>query len=155
MPNVTFIVTTHDPLCLRGMEDGEVAVLHKDDNQHITKAQELPSIKGMRAEQLLTSDYFGLISTADPDVEDKLSAYVALSGRARAGDLDALPQAQRLEQELADTMVLGETTGDQLVQEALGRFLIGRRDRPPAEQSVARDEVVDRVLAVLRRPLES
>ncbi len=154
MPRVTFIATTHDPLCLRGMEQGEVVVLAKDRNQHIYKLTDLPDISGMRVEQILTSDYFGLNSTADPETEAQLTAYVAALSRARAGDQDADERTTRLGATLRETLVLGETAADQLAQEALERFLKERHDLSLVERSSARLEVVEAMLRALRQPLE-
>lgn len=154
MPEVTFIATTHDPLCLRGMDDGEVVVLFKDDDQRISKVEDLPSIKGMRAEQLLTSDFFGLNSTADPRVEQTLADYVDQLARAREGSPAAARRAEKLGAELGDLLVLGDTPSGQIMQEALGLYLAGRRKMPPAERSQARREVVGQILAALRAPQE-
>ncbi|WP_305972256.1 MULTISPECIES: AAA family ATPase [unclassified Mameliella] len=154
MPKVTFIATTHDPLCLRGMEQGEVVVLAKDRNQQIYQLTDLPDISGMRVEQILTSDYFGLNSTADPETEAQLTAYVATLSRAQAGDQDAEERATRLGATLRETLVLGETAADQLAQEALDRFLAERHDLSSVERSDARLEVVDAMLRALRQPLE-
>ncbi|MEI2300517.1 retron system putative HNH endonuclease [Ensifer sp. MJa1] len=154
MPHVTFIATTHDPLCLRGMENGEVVVLFKDEARNIFVMEGLPDITGMRAEQLLTSDYFGLNSTAAPEVEADLTEYVAALSRADSGDVSAEIEANRLGQGLRRTLVLGDSAADQLVQEALGRFLSERRDLPPIGRSASRREVVERMLNALRKPLE-
>ena len=155
MPNVTFIATTHDPLCLRGMDDGEVVVLFKDDNQRISKVEDLPSVKGMRAEQLLTSDFFGLNSTSDPEVDRTLAEYVDQMTQAQSGSPGAVQRARELGANLADTLVLGDTAGEQVVQEALGQYLAARRDMPPPERSAARREVVSQILTALRAPLET
>ncbi|WEJ35650.1 AAA family ATPase [Sinorhizobium prairiense] len=81
-PQVQFVVTTHDPLCLRGMHDGEVFVLHRrEGDELIEKLENLPTIKGMRAEQILTSEFFGLGST-DPETDAKLALYHHLAARA-------------------------------------------------------------------------
>ena len=154
MPKVTFIATTHDPLCLRGMEQGEVVVLAKDKNQQIYQLTDLPNISGMRVEQILTSDYFGLNSTADPETEAQLTAYVAALTRAQAGDQDADKRTTRLGATLRETLVLGETAADQLAQEALERFLNERHDLSLVERSGARLEVVEAMLRALRQPLE-
>ncbi|MBO0130917.1 retron system putative HNH endonuclease [Agrobacterium burrii] len=154
MPNVTFIATTHDPLCLRGMESGEVIVLFKDKNRQIALMEDLPDITGMRAEQILTSDYFGLNSTADPEIEANLNQYIDALSRAGAGDLSAKAEATRLGQGLRSTLVLGDTAVDQLAQEALGRFLSERRDLPPIGGSRSRKEVVQRMLDAFRKPLD-
>ena len=154
MPNVTFIATTHDPLCLRGMEDGEVVVLVKDEHQNIHKVNDLPDITGMRADQILTSDYFGLNSTADPRTEAELSYYVSALTRAEAGDPSAEDEANHLGQDLRQTLVLGDTAASQIAHEALRRFLDDRRELPPIERSRSRREVIERMLEALRSPLE-
>lgn len=155
MPQVTFIATTHDPLCLRGMEDGEVVVLHKDARQRISMLEDLPSVRGMRAEQLLTSEYFGLNSTADPELEDRLADHVAAVGQAVAGVASGAAQPLDPERGLAETLVLGDTVQAQLVQEALKRFLEHRVELPATERVAAREAVIDRMLDALTRPLES
>lgn len=155
MPGVTFIATTHDPLCLRGMEDGEVAVLHRGVDEQVRQIPDLPSVKGMRSEQLLTSDYFGLNSTADPEIEAKLLSYTAqLAEQPSAGAAESTGHFRALEEDLSRTLVLGDTAADQIVQEALGRYLADRRDRPAPERTAAREDVVARVLQALRAPVE-
>jgi len=122
LPGVQFIVTTHDPLCLRGMDDGEVVVLQRDEMGKIVQLEGLPSIKGMRTDQLLTSDYFGLSSTIDPEVELGIARYVA-----NIADLppERVGEADRLVRQLG----LGDSALEQVVQSALLRFL-QERERP-------------------------
>jgi predicted ATPase len=122
LPGVQFIVTTHDPLCLRGMDDGEVVVLQRNETGRIVQLEDLPSIKGMRADQLLTSDYFGLSSTVDPETELGVARYAA-----RIADLppERVEEADRLVRQLA----LGDNALEQVVQSALLRFL-QERERP-------------------------
>ncbi|KEH15374.1 AAA ATPase, putative, partial [Medicago truncatula] len=116
MPNVQFIATTHDPLCLRGMRGGEVQVLIRDGNHQIQVLTGLPDVRGLRAEQLLTSDYFGLSSTADPDVESALER-LALPIDARSADAN-------IDQEtLRPFRLIGDTPIDQIANEALRRFV--------------------------------
>ncbi|SPA21975.1 putative AAA ATPase [Cupriavidus taiwanensis] len=122
LPGVQFIVTTHDPLCLRGMDDGEVVVLQRNETGRIVQLENLPSIKGMRADQLLTSDYFGLSSTVDPETELGVALYAE-----EIADLppERVEEADRLVRQLA----LGDNALEQVVQSALLRFL-QERDRP-------------------------
>src|SRR5205823_2255078 len=42
LPGVQFIVTTHDPLCLRGMSNGEVLVLNRNPRTGIELLTDLP-----------------------------------------------------------------------------------------------------------------
>jgi hypothetical protein len=81
-PNIQFIVTTHEPLCLRGLNKGEiVALLRNKDNEVIPVKDELPDPSTMRVDQLLTSEFFGLSSTLDPALEEELFYYYQLKAK--------------------------------------------------------------------------
>jgi uncharacterized protein (TIGR02646 family) len=66
-PAIQFLVTTHDPLCLRGLVEGEIALMRREGREIIVE-DNLPSPTGLRVDQLLTSSLFGLYSTIDPDL---------------------------------------------------------------------------------------
>lgn len=153
LPGITFIATTHDPLCLRGMENGEVVVLYVDDEGNISPLEDLPNVKGMSAEQLLTSDYFGLASTADPEADESLLHYLHAVGSSPIDGRDdgGVAEAGR---QLSALMVLGDTPAEQILQEAIRRFIAERRDLPPAERTQRREALVQSVVAALRQPLE-
>jgi uncharacterized protein (TIGR02646 family) len=139
-PGVQFIISTHDPLSLRGMDDGEVHVIERDAADVVHLLGDLPPISGMSAEQILTSEYFGLFSTADAELEWEL---------ARAADPDTLGRPRRSPDDaLIAGIVLGDTIKQQLVHEAVDRYLIEREQR--RGQVRARREAVDAVLEVLR-----
>lgn len=151
LPRVTFVVTTHDPLCLRGLDDGEVQVLHRDENRNIEKLLDLPSIKGMRSEQLLTSDYFGLSSTADPAIEKQIAEYanaIAIKPSERSQELNLY--VERVGRELADTLMLGENAVEQVVQEALKAYLDSRRGAPAALRTEARRNAASAILTAFK-----
>lgn len=151
MPRVQFIVTTHDPLCLRGSDDSEVKVLRRDADQRIEVLKDLPSIKGMRADQILTSEYFGLSSTVDIDLERKIQEYSNLIG---------IPEAQRtsrdshrikeLQSQMTGTIAFGDTAAQQIIQEAVSLYLAERKSLSEARASERRKETVMSVLAALR-----
>jgi uncharacterized protein (TIGR02646 family) len=144
LPNVQFVVTTHDPLCLRGMQDGEVVVLQRDGGGAITVLQDLPSLKGMRAEQLLTSDYFGLSSTIDPETELAVARF--------AEDVAERPD-ERVTSEAVSRLMLGDSAGEQVIQEALRRFLNAREKPAGSLRSDIRAEAVEAVYEALAGPL--
>jgi uncharacterized protein (TIGR02646 family) len=77
-PKLQFIVTTHEPLCLRGLNEGEVIVLTKDIDNNILPITELPDPSKFRVDQLLTSPFFGLSSAIAPETEELFSEYYAL-----------------------------------------------------------------------------
>src|SRR5262249_59934446 len=53
MPQVQFVATTHDPLCLRGLYDGEAQVLQRDADKRIEKLVEVPNVRGLSVEPQL------------------------------------------------------------------------------------------------------
>lgn len=94
MPKVQFIATTHDPLCLQGMKDNEVFVLRRNQNNYdIECVPDLPSLKGMQADQILTSEFFGLGST-DPTTDALLIRFHILSEK-----MEELTEPERSELE--------------------------------------------------------
>jgi predicted ATPase len=129
-PQVQFIVTTHDPLCLRGMHDGEVFVLCRPDgDQQIEKLENLPAIKGMRAEQLLTSEFFGLGST-DPETDAKLAIYHDLASRQDNLDDRESRELTRLKGDLEQNMVVGDTPFEQALVDILRKAEVETRTEP-------------------------
>jgi energy-coupling factor transporter ATP-binding protein EcfA2 len=125
-PRVQFIATTHDPLCLRGLEDGEVVVLHKLDGRLIVEQEGLPSVKALSVDQLLTSEHFGLFSTLDPQVEEEFERYYELLA---APELDLVEQSDLslLRERLAEKRQLGQTRRERLALEAVDQHLAQER----------------------------
>lgn len=152
LPNVQFIVTTHDPLCLRGVYDGEVFVLRRrKGDQAIEQLVDLPSVRGMRAEQILMSEFFGLGST-DPETDAKLAVYHDLNSR-----LDDLGDADRqrlysLQEELEQNLVIGDSIQEQAVAEALKRVEAETRVEPQRLALPKRADIVETILGALRNP---
>lgn len=143
MPNVQFIATTHDPLCLRGLRTGEVEVLVRNAEHHIEALTGLPDVRGLRAEQLLTSEYFGLASTADPDLERAL--HRAAQPDSRSG---RDPSARAT---LLAFQWIGDTLPQQIANEATKRFIEEVAAEPSLDRSQVREAAVNEVLERLRR----
>ena len=145
LPGVQFIATTHDPLCLRGMDDGEVIVLQRDEEGRIQILEDLPSIAGMRAEQLLTSEFFGLASTTDPELELALVRLAQSDRRELPGFIDDDVSA------LIGRLTIGDTAAEQALHEGIRRFLV-ERERPRGDLAkTARMDAVEAVIAALQR----
>lgn len=77
-PKIRFVVTTHEPLCLRGLMAGEVIVLTKDSENELMALTDLPDPSELRVDQLLTSEFFGLNSTIDPKTEKLFEEYYSI-----------------------------------------------------------------------------
>lgn len=76
-PNLQFIVTTHSPLTVGGARDGEVVLLKREGDKVVAET-DFDSVQGWRADQILTSDLFGLTSTRDAETERLLEERRAL-----------------------------------------------------------------------------
>jgi uncharacterized protein (TIGR02646 family) len=78
--SMQFIVTTHEPLCLQGMKFGEVVVLHRNAEHKlfVLDSKVLPDHTFLHVDQLLTSDFFGLLNTLDIAAEDDFQRYYYL-----------------------------------------------------------------------------
>lgn len=127
MPRVQFVITTHDPLCLRGVVDGEVVVIRRNSDGDVVSITDLPPVTGMRIDQLLTSEHFGLGSTDDPVVADLWEEYYDLQGRATLTDA----QTQRLDHtraRLDELEQFGTTERDRLVLTAASKYIAERRE---------------------------
>jgi uncharacterized protein (TIGR02646 family) len=120
-PNIQFLSTTHEPLCLKGLGEMEIAVMQRAGNQ-ITVRDDIPSPAELRIDQLLTSQLFGLDSTIDPDIDGKFHEYyelLAMHRRTRKQE----SRLQTLKGELKRYNKLGYTRRDQLVYEVIDDYL--------------------------------
>jgi len=158
LPKVTFIATSHDPLCVRGMRNGEVIVVHRttttsdgeggDTEQRalVEQLQHLPDISQLTIEQLLTSDFFNVASTDQPVMNLKMAKLADLLSASYRGELSDPEDQQlvaRFKQEINDVLPVGTTRGQQVVQEAVARFLQARTTAS-SEQLKALDEAAKR-----------
>ncbi|MEM9921782.1 MAG: AAA family ATPase [Bacteroidota bacterium] len=127
-PNIQFIVTSHEPLCLRGTKEKEVRVLQYDMAQKaIHMLEDLPDPSSFRVDQLLTSPFFGLHSVISPEREVVFREYYDLLQQPSLDDT----QSQRLS-ELADEVRtynhLGGSLREELVYYAVDKLLAKRNE---------------------------
>lgn len=74
-PLIHFYISTHDPLILRSLNEGELLILREDEEDGLVAITDYPSLKGATIDQLLTSDMFGLQTTQDIETESILQDY--------------------------------------------------------------------------------
>jgi len=162
LPEVAFIMTTHDPLCLRGLSSDEVRVFHRIESatdsvsglpSYVEQIEELPAMGALTIEQLLTSDLFRLHSTDAPE----LDANFAIAGDLLAkeqeggmGDEETTKLArvrEILRRQVGRSLPIGSTEIERLVQKAVEEYLIDRRHRSSADaralSATARTKIVD------------
>ena len=152
-PQVQFIFSTHDPLCLRGLENGEVAVLRRDRKREVYALEDLPSIAGLRVDQLLTSEHFGLDSTLDPQSDQDIRRCEALAVMPKR-DKAQQAEYETLKASLTDVRLLGNSRRERLVLQAMDEELKASPipTAPSVKASQLSREALDR-LRVLLKPV--
>ncbi|MFK0278373.1 AAA family ATPase [Ensifer sp. NPDC090286] len=120
-PQVQFVASTHDPLALRGLRNGEVALLRRDGTGAVVADQKLPPLEGMQVDQLLTSRVFGLESTIDPETEALLNEYYHL--RSLPPEPTRLARIDEIRGRVSDREALGRSESERLMIEVTSEFL--------------------------------
>jgi len=121
-PRVQFIVTTHDPLCLKGLHDGEVVVLKRNQNGKVRAVTNLPPVSSLRVDQLLTSEHFGLSSTVEPELENLYKEYYEILKMERRSEENRRRQIE-IARKLQSLRQFGYTRRERLMLDAIDRFL--------------------------------
>lgn len=121
-PKLQFIVTTHDPLCLRGLKKGEISVFDKDNRGRIFVLTDLPDSSEYRVDQLLTSAFFGLNSVIDPDLEKLFTEYYALLRKAQPNEKQKL-RIEKLQKQLQPKTHTGSSYREELMYKAVDEVI--------------------------------
>jgi predicted ATP-binding protein involved in virulence len=158
-PRVGFIASTHDPLALKGLEQGEIAVMRRDERRRIVIETDVPSVNDLRADQILTSFLFGLHSTRGDAATQSISRYAELMSKKRRTPEEE-QELVELRARLEETMTLHETPAQRAVEQALSQVLLeadlpvspasGRKGAPTPEEFELRRQVAE-----LMSPAES
>lgn len=163
LPKMTFIVTTHDPLCLRGMAHGEVVVLQRISTAEseaqrqapvtIESMAGLPSVADLRVEQLLTSDFFQMLSTDDAHADRRLARIADLMGAKVRGELSADDERvlEDFNADITHALPIGSSEVHQIVQWAVAEYLEKRRAASSVRLRDLRRDAKDQILAALER----
>jgi hypothetical protein len=103
--------------------------MRRGEDSQVFSLTGLPSPGDFRVDQLLTSDFFGLNSTVDPDVEAKFDEYYALLAMTER-DADQTARLEALRNELKDRRHFGSTLRENLMYEAVDRLVAQHRVHP-------------------------
>lgn len=94
-PNIQFIVSTHSPFVVQAASNGGLFVLRAaPDGNSVRVVQPVKSVRGWRAEAILTSELFGLEETVDTETEEILREYHRLSTKRSFGQLSSDEQTR-------------------------------------------------------------
>lgn len=166
--NIIFIVTTHDPLCLRALENEEIMVLQrrlKTQDEIDEMGEEIPQIvepitdfnalTGFTVDQLLTSDLFGIYDVSDSSsaaTMAEISDLLALNSENRTTEQNE--RLAKLRENLASkvsiNIPLGNTQVEALIVAALEEFLTKRRNLQHDEVNELKGETKAKIAAKLK-----
>jgi hypothetical protein len=153
--SMQFIVTTHEPLCLRGVHEKEVVLLRREGDE-VSYIDNLPSPSDLRVDQLLTSDLFGLHTALDPKIDADFDVYYRLLAKGERLTTREQAKLTSLRKKLPPIRIvqmLGDTKREQLVYEAVDQFLANalvqksqsQADSLRADMDQMRDDVKRRI----------
>lgn len=82
-PNVQFVVTTHSPLIVGGMPADQVFRFARDEDGKVVLQEVAEEMTVGRADQILTSDLFGLKTTLDTMTQKEMENYRRLLAKRK------------------------------------------------------------------------
>ncbi len=143
-PRSQFLLTTHDPLTLRGMNSDEIRILDKSGSGSDVRTVDDVPLSGLTIDQMLTSELFGMKSTDDPERAAQLDEYYRLLSK---GSLDAqdLLMLESLESRLGRPSPIGISRRERLLVAVIEAFL--QKTERDAKGDAWTKPVVDGLLA--------
>jgi AAA domain, putative AbiEii toxin, Type IV TA system/AAA domain len=140
-PNVQFIVTSHTPTCAIGttaLKDDDVNLirLERYDNQ-ITLYEKLAIPRGKRADQILTSELFGLETSGDDATVHDIARLNSLMGRNPPSKSSATSaEAEAIRTRLSTQFETSETELETFVKQEVRRALKAQAGSDFSEEAV-------------------
>jgi energy-coupling factor transporter ATP-binding protein EcfA2 len=134
-PKTQIIASTHTPLAASGMVDVDQSVLlkleqrsgetHPAGNREIDlRVIDKQLLAGKRADQVLASEAFGLVTTRNLGSEDQIDRYTELLGKTTRSDQEEA-ELQELRSHVQNALQSGESEVEQMVERALDEALQG------------------------------
>ncbi|WP_283431329.1 TIR domain-containing protein [Neorhodopirellula lusitana] len=133
-PDTQFFTSTHTPLAASGVTDVNSGTLTRFDRHldNVSTAERLDRHRfdGVRADQWLASDAFGLVTTRTPGAADELQRYIELVKQDQASDSAELNELRR---RMSDRNTFGESEYEREIVKAVSEVLDQRRSEKPKE----------------------
>ncbi|NJL27206.1 MAG: AAA family ATPase [Thermoanaerobaculia bacterium] len=129
LPTTQIFVSTHTPLIVSGAVDVEgahIVRLKMHENGSVEKVEIEPSsLAHKRADQVLASEAFGLLTSRNPGSADDFDRYAELLGKENRSNAEA-EELQRLGKHLEESLALGETPLEREIGHAIDVVLKDR-----------------------------
>jgi len=148
-PNINFIISTHHPLCLRGAEREEILLLRNLDNEVVTNT-ELPDPATLRVDQILASEFFGLSSLVDPEIEARFNRYYELLAKNDKATQGEKAEIDQLKDFLRNKKQLGVSLREELMYTVIDKLLAEKVvfNKQSFDRNSLKEEAVQRVKEV-------
>jgi len=119
-PNTQFIVTTHSPLIVQSAaaRDANIVVCRREGD-HVVIDQSVEAVRNWRADQILTSDLFGLETARPKEIERELLERQEILSKAKLTKKDE-KRLKELEEEIG-FMPVGETPEEDKAMDIIRR----------------------------------
>jgi predicted ATP-binding protein involved in virulence len=126
-PKTQIIASTHTPLVAAGIADVDQSMLLKlerndEDDEIGLKIIDKEQVAGKRADQVLTSDAFGLYTTRNERSHDDVDRYTKLLGKKIRNEAEEA-ELEELRSQVNSRFSTGETHFEQLVEKAVDEVL--------------------------------
>ncbi len=125
-PDTQIISTTHTPLVASGMADIDDGILMKLDltETKSIKVQiiERDMIDGKRADQILTSEAFGLYTTRNPGSQEEIDRYAELLGKFKRTRAET-HELNQIRGRLQNSLTISENKLDETINREFLNFL--------------------------------
>ena len=92
MPNLQFVFSSHSPLVVGTLYRENIRVVRATNNGSVAEPAQI-EVHGLSADQILTSEYFGLGTTREQGFANQLQE---VASKARLGDADSAEQFIRM-----------------------------------------------------------
>lgn len=151
-PNLQLCVTTHSPLIVGNMEQKEIYHLRRNGDEILVGRLNF-SPKGLRADQILTTNVFGLPTSISPEAAQLKEEYAEALARVNDPDTKDDPQAkadyERLTKEVNETIATHpEREEDRQAMALLEEWMLERFLEHPEEE---RQQVIQRAQDIYLR----
>ncbi len=103
LPNIQFVLTTHNPVAILGRQAGEVQKFYFDKSDKTLKIRKLPETESIDAGTILLK-HFGLNSILSIDLQNKIDMYYKIKSKEKLNESDQ-KEIKILEAEITDSNV--------------------------------------------------
>lgn len=121
-PRTQIIASTHTPLVAAGASDVENSMFLRLTQDGEVTTIDRASIAGKRADQVLASEAFGLVTTRSPDSQHEISRYAELLGTDPRTEAQAA-ELRELKERVVEALRWGENDFERTVEKAVDQAL--------------------------------